>query len=118
MTLMQKLRQSTKDTEPDKSNKQTEEEGNSTFEKMDKNEYRERPHKQLNKRNKSNMSVLKIMETVKTALEENKTPPLVTSPKSLFKILCDVHNDTFPNLLPHANLKIIEDSLPSMHSEI
>ena len=69
--------------------------------------------KHMPKRRKLNTSITSLFETIQNCLNEDKAPPLVLSPRSLFQQLCRVHDDIYPKLLPENTVKAICETLPS-----
>ena len=69
--------------------------------------------KHMPKRRKLNTSITSLFQTIQTCLNEDKAPPLVLSPRSLFQQLCRVHEDIYPKLLPENTVKAIFETLPS-----
>ena len=69
--------------------------------------------KNMPKRRKLNTSITSLFQTIQNCLNEDKAPPLVLSPRSLFQQLCRVHNDVYPKLLPEDTVKAIFETLPS-----
>ena len=74
----------------------------------------EKPEKKnMPKRRKLNTSMIALFQTIQNCLNEDKAPPLVLSPRSLFQQLCRVHDDVYPKLLPENTIKTIFEILPS-----
>ena len=69
--------------------------------------------KHATKRRKLNTTIQSLFQSIDTCINEDKPPPLVLSPRSLFKQLCRIHNDVYPNLLPENTLNGIFETLPS-----
>ena len=69
--------------------------------------------KNISKRRKLNTSITSLFQTIQNCLNEDKAPPLVLSPRSLFQQLCRVHDDVYPKLLPENTVKAIFETLPS-----
>lgn len=69
--------------------------------------------KTSNKRKKLGMSVHEIFDSVHDAITSETAPPLVLSPRSLFKMLCSVHSDVYPNMLPDQVISGVTESLPA-----
>lgn len=69
--------------------------------------------KNMPKRRKLNTSITSLFQTIQTCLNEDKAPPLVLSPRSLFRQLCRVHDDIYPKLLPENTINAIFETLPS-----
>ena len=69
--------------------------------------------KSSNKRRKIGTNVHDIFESVHKAITPGPTYPLVLSPRSLFEMLCSVHGDVYPNMLPDKMISSVTESLPA-----
>ena len=67
----------------------------------------------IHKRKRLGMNVEEMFEMVHNAITSEPVPPLVLSPRSLFKMLCSVHGDVYPNMLPDKMISSVTESLPA-----
>ena len=66
-----------------------------------------------NKRKRMGMNVEEMFDLVRNVTTSEPVPPLVLSPRSLFKMLCSVHGDVYPNMLPDKIISNVTESLPA-----